>query len=137
MRIDQIHSHEPRLAFCLQFARPCFKPRNSRVGRKIVVPVATKRYVNQITKSKKIREPVGFDHVTVLEQWRVDWLVCCVESAAEMPLPLIGSVIAEFPETSPDGHLVGGHVALPGSLHVFEDARMLDVLTGVDDGACR
>src|SRR5215831_10227814 len=34
-------------------------------------------------------------------------------------------------------HLVGGHIALPGSFHVVEDARMLNVLTRVDDGARR
>ena len=46
-------------------------------------------------------------------------------------------MIAELPQTVPDCHHVSGHVALPGSLHVVEDARMLNVLTRVDDGARR
>src|SRR5215470_5275075 len=37
----------------------------------------------------------------------------------------------------PDGYHLGGHVALPGSLHVVEDPRMLDVLSAVDDRARR
>src|SRR6516165_7415312 len=97
MWIDQVHSHEPRLTLCLQFARPGLHPSDCGVGCKAVIAVSTNWSVDQIAKSQEIREPVGFDRVTVLEQWRVDRLVRCVESAAEMPLPLIGSVIAKFP----------------------------------------
>src|SRR5262249_61985090 len=71
------------------------------------------------------------------EQGRVDRLVCRVESAAEMPLSLIGGVVAKLVQSMPDGHHLRGHVALPGSLHVVEDSRMLDVLSGVDDRARR
>src|SRR5262249_2168657 len=88
--------HEPRLAFCFQFARPGLQPSNCGVGCKAVIAVSTNRSVNQITESQEIREPVRFDHVTVLEQWRVDRLVCCIERTAGIPLSLIGSV-GQFP----------------------------------------
>jgi hypothetical protein len=103
----------------------------------VAIAVSTNWSVNQVAKSQEIREPVRFDCVPVLEQWRVHRLFRCVEIAAEMPLPLIGSVIAEFPQTIPDRHHVRGHVALPGSLHVVEDAGMLNVLPCVNDGARR
>src|SRR6516164_3716321 len=129
MWIDQIYSHEPWLALCLQFLRGALEPRHSGVGRKTIIPVSTDWAVNQVAKSEEIRESVLFDRVAVLQQWRVDRLVRRIEGAAEMPLALIGGVIAELPQTMTDRHLLGRHVALPRGLHVIEDARMLDVLT--------
>ena len=94
MWIDQIYSHEPWLTLCLQFSRRALQPRNRGVGRKAIIPVATNRAINQVTKSEEIRESLLFDCITVLQQWRIDRLVRRVESAAEMPLALIGGVIA-------------------------------------------
>src|SRR5215472_7002249 len=101
MRIDEIHRHEPWLSLLLQFAGLGPQPRNSGLCRKVIIPVAADRAINQITKAHEVIESIRFDDVAVFEQWRVDRHVCRVESAAEVPLPLIGSVIAEFMQTMP------------------------------------
>src|SRR5215469_3938413 len=86
MWIDQIHGHEPWLTLLLQFARLGSQPGNGRRRRKAIIPVSTNRAVNKVTKSEEIRETVAFDHLTILEQWCIDRLVCRVESTAEVPL---------------------------------------------------
>jgi hypothetical protein len=90
------------------------QPSNSGRGGKVVVGISAKRAVNQVADSQEIHETVRLDYLTVLEQRRLDRPVRRVEIFAEMPLSLVGGVVADLLQTMPDRHHVGGHIGLPG-----------------------
>ena len=132
MRIDQIDRHEPWLTSRVQLTRLGTQPDNSGPGGKVVIGVSAERAVDQVAHSQEIRETVRFDDLTVLQQRGVHRPLRRIEIFAEMPLSLIGGVVSDLLQTMPDRHHVGGHIRLPGSSHVVEDAGMLDVLARVD-----
>src|SRR5215467_5061849 len=57
VRIDEVHSHEPRLALRLQFARFCPQPCHCRLGGKVVKGVSTEWAVNQVADPRKSAKP--------------------------------------------------------------------------------
>ena len=133
MRIDEVHREIPGLALGAERLRLGPQPGDRRGKRRVVVAVATERAVDQVADAEEVLEAIGGNGVAVCPQRRIDGLGREIEIGGQVPLALVGGMVPELTKTVADGLDAGRQVALPDVVQVVGDARLLDVLAGVDD----
>src|SRR5258708_5762956 len=123
---------------------PCARslPRGGRPARgddggRLVLGIGAERPVIDVADAEEIFEAVGCDDLAVIRERRVDRFLGLVEVGAQVPLALVGGVIAERGHPVADGLHVRRHVGLPQGIRVVEDAGVLDVAAGIDGRARR
>ena len=137
MRVDEIHRHEPWLPLRSKRLAVAAEPACDAVGGQAIVRIAAEAAVDQVADAEEIVEAIGRDDLAILSHGRVDRDLGLIEVGAQMPLALIGSVVAEFAHAMADRLDRRRHVRLPEIIEIVEDTRVLDVLAGVDDRAGR
>ena len=103
------------------------------VGGEAVISVAAEAAVDEVTDAEEVVEAVAFDDLAILRHRRVDRDSRLVEIGAQVPLALIGGVIAEIAHAMADRLDRRRHVGLPEIVEIVEGARVLDVLARIDD----
>ena len=113
VRIDEIDGEIPGLSGRPQLLALGAQPARDEGGGRVVVIVAAERRVVDVADTEEILETIGFDDLAIVRERRVDRFLDLVEVDAEVPLALIGGVIAERRHAVADGLHVGRHIGLP------------------------
>jgi hypothetical protein len=130
VRIDEIHRQEPRFLRGGQFTALAAQPAARHRGGDTVVPVAALRVRNDVADPDVVREPVGL-HFLREDLRGAAELIDGLEFLGQVPLALVGRVIARFAQHVADRANVGRHALDPRKVRVVEHPRVLDVLAGV------
>ena len=137
VRIDEVDREVPVLPLGAQRLGFRAQPRDRGRERAVVVGIAAQGSVDHVADAEEVLEAVGLQGLAIVEQGRVDRLVVEIEVGRQMPLALIGGVIAQLGQPVADRLDVRREVALPDRAEVVGDAGVLDVLAGIDDRARR
>jgi len=131
VRIDQVHREEPRPVRGGELARLAAQPAAGHRGRDAVVQVAALRVGDDVTDAEVVREAVLL-HLGGEDLGGTAELVDRLEFLVQVPLALVGGVVAGPAQQVADGRDVVRHALDPGEVRVVEHARLLDVPAAVE-----
>ena len=117
VRIDEAHRHAPRLALVRQRPARGAQPVDGAAGGEMVEAVAPQRMADQVAGREIVGEAVSL-HLRRHE--RAD--LARVGRLAEMPLALVGRVVAGLAQHVPQRRMRERQVAHPRHVEIFEHA---------------
>ncbi len=136
VRVDEIHRQKPRLTLGCEISPPTAQPVRRHRGDDAVVQVAALGVPDNIADPEVVRESVSL-HLLGEDLFRRRKIVGRLKFFGEMPLALVGRVVAGLAQKMADRLDVGRHAVDPGKVGVVEHARVLNVLPGVKNRAGR
>ena len=131
VRIDQVHGQEPGFALGRQILAAAAQPAHAHRGRDRVVQVAAAVVRDDVADADVVTEAVGL-HLAGEDPRRRGEFVDGLELLGQVPLALVGGVVAGLAQAVADGADVGRQAADPGEVRVVEHLRVLDVAAGVE-----
>jgi hypothetical protein len=131
VRVDQVHRKEPRLSLSGELGAAAPQPAHSHLGDDPVGEVAAKGVGDDVPHSEVVAEPVRL-HLPGEELLRSPELVDGLELLGQVPLALVGGVVAGLAQQVPQSPDLRGHARDPRKVGVVEHPGLLDVPPGVE-----